>query len=81
MNINKTELLELLEMDGVIELDQYPTKHDCSCVTFVVPKDGKHYQISYERSYNYGIQDNSFEMTEVAPKEVLIKTIVWEEVK
>jgi len=71
IHITRDKLFELMEMDGVIELSDTPTKHDCSRVTFVVPKDGKYWKVSYERSYNDGIQDDfGIYMSEVEPYEV-----------
>ena len=73
IQITKDELCELMEMDGVIELSDTPTKHDCSRVTFVVPKDGKYWKVSYERSYNDGIQgDFGIYKSEVEPYEVTV---------
>ena len=73
IQITKDELYELMEMDGVIQLSDTPTKHDCSRVTFVVPKDGKYWKVSYERSYNDGIQgDFGVYKSEVEPYEVTV---------
>ena len=75
----ETLIEEILEQDGVIELSNRPTKHDCSMVTVVVPHEGKHWQVSYERSYNNGIEDDEFEMVEVEPYEVTVTK--WRTVK
>lgn len=67
LTVDRKELCELLEQDGTIEIEQWATKHDCHTTQYIVYKRDKTYQVFVESSYNYGIQDNKFELVEVEP--------------
>jgi hypothetical protein len=70
--IDKDELMDLLEEDGVIEVENEPSKHDCSRVTAVVPYNGSPHLVYYERSYNYGIEDVPFYLYPAESYEVTV---------
>lgn len=75
LTVNKEELFELLEQDGTIEIGQRATKHDCRKTEYIVYKNDKTYQVFVESSYNNGIEQDEFELTEVEPYEVI--TTKW----
>lgn len=71
--IDKDTLIDLLEEDGVIKINEHATKHDCHLVTSIIPLEGKFWMVSYECSYNHGIQDDEFELQEAESHEITVK--------
>ncbi len=62
-----------LDSDYIL-ISDHPTKHDMSLRTIVFLYEGKHWMVSYERSYNYGLQwYDETECTEVEQREVVVK--------
>lgn len=72
LTVDKEELEELLEQDGTIELETYPTKYDYHITEYIVYKNDKTYKVNVESGYNNGIKDDEFELTEVEPYEVTV---------
>jgi hypothetical protein len=74
ITITKKEAMELFDTDRLEKIDTYPTKHDCHADVYVIEKDGKHYSLTLEFSYNDGIQLwGDIIATEVKPVE---KTVI-----
>ncbi len=73
ITINKKTLINLLEEPAAIKIDEFATKHDCHLEKWVVPYQDKFWIVSYESSYNHGIQDDEFDLWEAEQYEITIK--------
>ena len=71
--ITKETLLNLIYEEGAEKIDEFATKHDCHVEVWVVPLEGKFWQVSFESSYNYGVEEDSFDLAEVESYEVVEK--------
>jgi len=71
--INKETLLDLLQESAAEKIDEFSTKHDCHIEKWVVSYQDKFWIVSYECSYNEGIQDDEFDLWEAEQYEVTIK--------
>lgn len=79
--IAEEDLFELwIEDESTIEVESFPTKHDCHVTVYVTKKDDKYWKYSVESSYNNGIQIyGKIKAVEVEPVEV--KAIEWRVIK
>lgn len=75
-------MLEDILEGEYLEVGEYAVKHDITHYDIVFPRDGKHWKVGYNASYNYGIEFyGEAECQEVVEKQVTVTKWVLKEKK
>lgn len=65
-------------MDNEVWRKEVPRKHDIKTVTSVFEYAGTHYMVSYDCSYEHGVQIYDWPLTAIQVHEVTVTTKRWE---
>jgi hypothetical protein len=69
----KDDLTEDILEGEYVEVGEYAVKHDITHYDIVFLRDGKHWKVGYNASYNYGIEFYSeVECQEIVEKQVTV---------
>lgn len=75
-HFTKEEVFELTENESAIRLPEQYLQHDTVLETFIVPYDGLHWRLCFERSDSNGwMLDSGVDAIEVKPVETI--SIEW----